>query len=145
MKAQDIVYCRGHPLVLGSHPTTFEVTREDYLTKKGNCIIGIVADKGCSELSPAFKNVIAHDDAILITRLSCGGVTVEVKSRGSSLLTLDHPTDMVWRRSSFVCGRTIGIMTDYVAATLPKPLIMNLIEGKEMITSLTAIRPGKGL
>ncbi len=145
MEAQDIVYSRGHPLVLGSHPTTFEVTREDYLTRKGNCIIGIAADKGCSELLPAFKSVVAHDDAILITRLTCGGVTVEVKSRGSSLLTLDHPTDMVWRRSSFVCGRTIGIMTDYVAATLPKPLIMNLIEGKELIVSLTAIRPGKGL
>ena len=145
MEAQDIVYCRGHPLVLGSHPTTFEVTREDYLTKKGNCIIGIASDKGCSELSTSFKHVIAHDDAILLTRLSCDGVTVEVRSRGSSLMTLDHPTDMVWRRSSFVCGRTIGIMTDYVAATLPKPLIMNLIEGKEMIASLTAIRPGKGL
>ena len=55
MEAQDIVYCRGHPLVLGSHPTTFEVTREDYLTKKGNCIIGIAADKGCSELSPVIQ------------------------------------------------------------------------------------------
>ncbi len=145
MEAQDIVYCRGHPLVLGSHPTTFEITREDYLTKKGNCIIGVAGDKGCSELSTEFKHVLAHDDAILLTRLHCGGVTVEVRSRGSSLMTLDHPTDMVWRRSSFVCGRTIGIMTDYVAATLPIPLIMNLIEGKDMIASLTAIRPGKGL
>ncbi|MFA5348061.1 MAG: DUF371 domain-containing protein [Methanoregula sp.] len=145
MEAQDIVYCRGHPLVLGSHPTTFEVTREDYLTKKGNCIIGIAADKGCSELSSAFRHVIAHDDAILYTRLSSGGITIEVKSRGSSLMTLDHPTDIVWRHSSYVCGRTIGIMTDHVAATLPRPLIINLMEGKEMIVFLTAIRPGKGL
>jgi hypothetical protein len=145
MEAQDIVHCRGHPLVCGSHPTTFEVTREDHLTKNGNCIIGIAADKSCRDLSPAFKKVIAHDDAILCTTLSCGGVTVDVTSRGSSLLTLDHPTDIVWRRSSFVCGRTIGIMTDYVAATLPRSFILNLIEGKEMIASLTAIRPGQGL
>jgi hypothetical protein len=143
MEAQDIVYCRGHPLVLGSHPTTFEITREDYLTKKGNCIIGIAGDKGCSELSTEFRHVLAHNDTVLITRLYYGGVTVKVKSRGSSLMTFDHPTDMVWRRSSFVCGRTIGIMTDYVAATLPRPFIMNLIEGKDMIVSLTAIRPGK--
>src|SRR5512137_467196 len=141
MEAQEIVYCRGHPLVLGSHPTTFEVTREDHLTKNGNCIIGIAADKGCRELSPDFKHVIVHDDAILFSRLSCGGVTVDVKSRGSSLLTLDHPTGIVWRRSSFVCGRTIGIMSDRVAATLPKSLISNLTEGKEMIAYLTAIRP----
>lgn len=132
MEAQDIVYCRGHPLIQGSHPTTFEVTHEDHVTKNGNCIIGIAADKGCNALSPVFKHVIAHDDAVLFTRLTCGDVTVEVKSHGSSLLTLDHPTDMVWRKSSFVCGRTIGIMTDHVAATLPRSLIMNLREDKEM-------------
>jgi len=49
---------------------------------------------------------------------------------------------MVWRRSSFVCGRTIGIMSDYVAATLPKTLLANLVAGKEMIITLTAMRPG---
>jgi len=142
MEAQETIYCQGHPLVLGNHPTTFEVTREDHLTKYGNCIIGIAADKGCNGLSPEFKRMLSHDDAVLFTRLSCDGVTVEVKSRGSSLFTLDHPTDMVWRRSSFVCGRTIGIISDHVAATLPKTLIANLVAKKEMIITLTAMRPG---
>ena len=142
MEAQEIIHCRGHPLVRGNHPTTFEVTREDHLTKYGNCIIGIAADKGCKDLSPSFKRIISHDDAVLFTRLSCNGVTIEVKSKGSSLFTLDHPTDMVWRRSSFVCGRTIGIISDHVAATLPKTLIENLVAGKGMIINLTAMRPG---
>ncbi|MFY9800913.1 MAG: DUF371 domain-containing protein [Methanoregula sp.] len=142
MEAQEIIYCRGHPLVLGNHPTTFEVTMEGHLTKNGNCIIGIAADKGCNALSPEFKRVLTHDDAVLFTRLSCGEVTAEVKSRGSSLFTLDHPTDMVWRRSSFVCGRTIGIMSDKVAATLPKTLMANLVLGKELIVTLSAMRPG---
>jgi hypothetical protein len=48
---------------------------------------------------------------------------------------------MVWRRSSFVCGRTIGIFSDHVAANLPKKLIANLVAGKEMIITLTAMRP----
>ena len=142
MEAQEIICCRGHPLVLGTHPTTFEVTRVVHLTKKGNCIIGISADKGCDRLSAEFKRVLTHDNAVLITRLSCDGKTVEVKSRGSSQFTLDHPTDMVWRRSSFVCGRTIGIMSDHAAATLPDGLLANLVAGKEMIITLTAMRPG---
>jgi hypothetical protein len=142
MEVQEIIHCRGHPLVTGNHPTTFEVTREDHLTKNGNCIIGIAADKGCAGLSAAFKKVLANDDAILTTRLSSGDVTVEVTSHGSSRFTLDHPTDMVWRRSSFVCGRTIGILSDHVAADLPKALIVNLVAGKEMIVTLTAMRPG---
>jgi len=142
MEVQEIIHCRGHPLVLGTHPTTFEVTREVHLTKKGNCVIGIAADKGCSGLSAAFKEVLTDDDAVLVTRLSSEKVMFEVKSRGSSQFTLDHPTDMVWRRSSFTCGRTIGIMSDHVAATLPEALIAHLVAGKEMIITLTAKRPG---
>jgi uncharacterized protein len=142
MEAQEIISCQGHPLVLGTHPTTFEVTGEGHLTKKGNCIIGISSDKSCANLSAEFKRVLSHDAAVLITRLSCDGETVEVKSHGSSQFTLDHPTDMVWRRSSFVCGRTIGILSDHVAATLPGRLIANLAAGKEMIIILTAMRPG---
>ena len=142
MEAQEIIRCRGHPLVLGTHPTTFEVTREVHLTKNGNCIIGVSSDKGCDSLSAEFKRVLAHDDTVLITKLACEGKTIEIKSHGSSLFTLDHPTDIVWRRSSFVCGRTIGILSDHVAATLPADLISELLLGKEMVVILTAKRPG---
>jgi hypothetical protein len=142
MEAQEIIRCRGHPLVLGTHPTTFEVTSEDHLTENGNCIIGIGADKGCAGLSPAFRTVLAHDDAVLVTRLSCGGIIVDIRSRGSSAFTLDHTADMVWRKSTFTCGRTIGILSDRVALTLPRELMENLVRGKEMVVTLTVTRPG---
>jgi hypothetical protein len=142
MEATEIVRCRGHPFVLGTHPTTFEVTCEDHLTKNGNCIIGVAADKGCAGLSPAFKAVLAHDDAVLVTRLACEGIVVDVRSRGSSRFTLDHPADMVWRKSPFICGRTIGIMSDRAALTLPRALMENLVGGKEMVVTLNATRPG---
>ncbi len=142
MEAQEIIRCRGHPLVLGTHPTTFEVTSEEHLTENGNCIIGVGADKGCAGLSPVFRTVLAHDDAVLVTRLSCGGIIVDIRSRGSSMFTLDHPSDMVWRKSTFVCGRTIGILSDRVALTLPRELMENLARGDEMAVTLTATRPG---
>ena len=141
MEAQETIRARGHPLVLGTHPTTFEVTAEDHVTINGNCIIGIAADKGCLGLSPAFKSVLAHDEAVLVTRIDCGGVVAEIRSRGSSQMMLNHPTDLVWRKSTFVCGRTIGILSDTVALTLPRNLISNLVSGKEMIVTLTAARP----
>ncbi len=142
MEAQETVRCQGHPLVLGTHPTTFEVTCEDHLTENGNCIIGIAADKGCAGLTPAFKAVLMHDDAVLITRLACEEIVVEVRSRGSSRFTLDHPADMVWRKSRFVCSRTIGILADRAALTLPRELIANLARGKEMVLTLNVMRPG---
>jgi hypothetical protein len=55
---------------------------------------------------------------------------------------MDHPADMVWRKSPFVCGRTIGILSDRVALTLPRELIAHLARGKEMVVTLTATRPG---
>ena len=142
MEAQEIIRCRGHSLVLGTHPTTFEVTCEEHLSKNGNCIIGVAADKGCAGLSADFRNVLAHDDAVLVTRLSAGNVEVEVRSHGSAQLTLDHAADMVWRRSRFTCGRTIGICSDHVAATLPRELVSLLRTGAEMTVTLAVSRPG---
>jgi hypothetical protein len=142
MEAHETVRCRGHPLVVGTHPTTFEVTREAHLSGTGNCIIGLSADKGCLSLAPDFKSILANDDAVLVTRLECGGASAEIRSRGSSQMLLDHPSDMVWRRSTYVCGRTIGILSDHVARTLPRDLIRNLANGEEMEVSLTVTRPG---
>ena len=142
MKAQETIWCRGHLLVLGTHPTTFEVTTEEHLTTKGNCIIGIGADKGCAGLSAAFKAVLAQDNAVLVTQLSCNGIEIIIQSKGSSQFTLAHPTDLVWRRSTFVCSRTIGILSDQVAATLPEELIATLKTGAVMVVTLTATCPG---
>ena len=142
MEAKERILARGHPLILGTHPTTFEVTCEVHLTANGNCIIGIAADKGCSGLSDEFRRALAHDDAVLVTRLDCGGSVALVRSRGSSQMMLNHPTDMVWRRSAFVCGRTIGIHSDTVAMTLPRDLIRNLAGGIPMTVTLTVTRPG---
>ena len=75
MEAQEIIRCRGHPLVLGTHPTTFEVTCGEHLSENGNCIIGVAADKGCAGLSGEFRNILAHDDAVLVTRLSAGALS----------------------------------------------------------------------
>jgi len=142
MEATEIIYCRGHPLVSASHPTTFEVTMEEALSENGHCIIGVDANKGAAGLFKKFKDILCHDDALLATTLACEEVTVEVHSKGSAAMTLDHPTDFVWRKSTFVCGRTIGIRSDHVAATLPPELVNRLKAGCPMVVTMTASRPG---
>ena len=145
MEAQEIIRCRGHPLVLGTHPTTFEVTCEEHLTENGNCIIGVFADKGCAGLSQEFRDLLCHDDSVLTTRLESGGITATIHAKGSGQLTLTHPADLVWRRSTFTCARTIGICSDAVAATLPRELIARLRQGGDLVITLTVTRPGPGL
>ncbi|HXW98297.1 MAG TPA: DUF371 domain-containing protein, partial [Methanomicrobiales archaeon] len=132
MEAEERVGCRGHSLVRATHPTTFEVTAEGHLTTQGDCIIGICADKGAAGLSAEFRKVLADDRAILTTRLTAGGHSVEVRGWGSSRMTLTHLTDLVWRRSGFVDPRTVAIHCDRTAATLPRELLRALQEGAEL-------------
>ncbi|MDD1664363.1 MAG: DUF371 domain-containing protein [Methanomicrobiales archaeon] len=139
MEAEERITCRGHPLIRGSHPTTFEVTAEDHLTRQGDCIIGVRADRGAGGLSPEFRRVLADDRAVLLTRLTAGSFSVEVHGCGSSRMTLGHPSDLVWRRSSFVCPRTVAILCDRVAATLPRELIRALREGAELEVEMVAV------
>lgn len=141
MKARDIVRAKGHRLVRGTHPTTFEVTRDETLTETGDCIIGIAADKGAAGLDPGLKALLCDDRAVLTTRLTAGGETVEVRSRGSAAFTLDHPGDLVWRRSDFVSDRTVGIRSDRVAAALPREFIEALRRGEELVVELEAEIP----
>jgi len=59
MKAQDVIHCSGHPNVRALHPTTFEVTTEPSLSPAGDCIIGVCADRGASDLNPDLKTLLA--------------------------------------------------------------------------------------
>lgn len=142
MEETEIIRCRGHRLMTASHPTTFEVTAEPEMTGNGHCIIGVCADRGAAGLSAGFRQLLCHDDATLVTTLSCRNVSATVRSAGSGAMTLNHPADLVWRRSRFVCGRTVGICSDRVAASLPAELVRYLIAGEEMVVTLTARRPG---
>lgn len=142
MEATEVIRCRGHPLVSASHPTTFEVTMEETLSENGHCIIGVGADKGAAGLSTEFKEILCRDGARLTTTLTCEGVSVKVQSEGCAAMALDHRTDCVWRKSSFVCGRTIGIRSDHVAATLPAALVAHLKAGRPMVVTMTVRSPG---
>ena len=139
MKVEERITCRGHPLVRATHSTTFEVTTEDHLTRQGDCIIGVQADRGAVGLSPEFRRVLADDRAVILTRLTAGGHSVEVRGRGSSRMTLAHPTDLVWRKSSFVCPRTVAVHCDHAAMTLPREIVRAIREGAELEVEMVAM------
>jgi len=131
------IHCRGHPLVRADHPITFEITRDEELTLQGNCIIGVGADRGAGSLPRDFRSLLCSDDARLHTVLSCEGMVIEIQARGSSAFTLDHPKDMVWRRSGYICGRTVAIGADTTARTIPRPFVEALRSGSALRADLT--------
>ncbi|MBP2145951.1 hypothetical protein J2129_001405 [Methanofollis sp. W23] len=141
MKARDVIHCRGHPNVRALHPSTFEVTTAPDLSPAGDCIIGVAADKGAADLDPALKHLLADERAEVTIRLRAGEVEEVVHARGSAGLALDHPTDLVWRRSSFVCGRTAAVDADTVAKTLDRRLVALLQAGADLVVEIEASIP----
>ncbi len=128
----------GHPEVAATHRTTFEITAEEHLSPSGTCIIAVRSEKGAADLSDRFRELLQSPGCHLITELKCGEIEVTITSFGSPELLLDHQTDLVWRRSSFTCGRTIGLYSDYTAGTLPRALIDLLRQCKRLDVTLTA-------
>lgn len=145
MEAEESIFCHGHPAISGMHPTTFEITREEWLTPAGDCIIGVAADRGAADLSPAFTRILADDRACLLTTLTADGISLTVSSRGSRRMTFDHPSDLVWRTSGFVCGRTVGIFSDYAAWSMPRELISVLKQGAPLSIRMVAFIPPRSL
>jgi uncharacterized protein len=141
MKAEEVITARGHPLVRALHRSTFEVTKAPGLTPKGDCIIAIGADKGAKDLSPGFRTVMSKESARLTTTVLCEDYVLEVHSVGGSGLSLLHPEDLVWRRSTFRCDRTVGNNSDVVALTIPREIIACLREGAEISFKLVAESP----
>jgi uncharacterized protein len=139
MEVRELIRCRGHALVSARHPTTFELTAESHLTSAGDCIIGVGADRGAADLSDEFRAALRHEGAVLVTTLRCGDLEVVVRSEGHPGLLLDHPTDLVWRRSEHLCGRTIGIRSDRVARTLPRAFVECLRTGADLEAELVVL------
>lgn len=122
----EVVHARGHENVRSTHQTTFEATKEPVLTKRGDCIIAVAATKAALDLSPEFKEAARGRDAKITVTIECGGVREVVKAKGCPQLTFTHPTDMVVRKSGYVCGRTVAIWADKAAGCLSKELVEEL-------------------
>ena len=124
----EVVRTRGHKNISGKHKTTFEITKDAHLTPRGDCIIGISADKGISQISEDFKNALKDENATLEILLKIPGTDLmeRVTAFGNPKLTFTHPTDIVVRKSSFICSRTLCIHADRAAVDFSREFIEKL-------------------
>ena len=123
MKIVQEFSAQGHPNVLANHPTTFEITKEPNLSRRGDCVIGVNATKSLRELSNEFRELCQHNESRILVELEAAGIVESIEGHGALKLALNHPTDMVGRRSSFISDRTIMIHADRSASDLDRDLI----------------------
>jgi len=113
-------------MVRSLHPTTIEITTEEHLTEKGDCIIGVRAAKGCSQLSETLKTALRSEQARVTIRLLVDNESFELTAEGDKGLELSHPHDIVIRRSRFVSGRTLAVGASAAARDIPRSIVTKL-------------------
>jgi len=127
-----IIKAKGHKNVSAKHKTTIEITKEDYLTPTGDCIIGINADKSMLDFPEELKDKIRNAKKIVV-EIEVDGVKDIIIGEGNKNLILNHPTDIVIRKSSYICPRTLMIKANKGAKDIDREIVKKLREGKELI------------
>ncbi|MEM2251510.1 MAG: DUF371 domain-containing protein [Candidatus Hadarchaeales archaeon] len=130
-----IIRARGHPNITAKHPTTFMFTMEKEIGPRADCVVGVQAETGAAGLDQNLKKLLKSGATVKLL-ISCGGVREEVLAKGHPSLSFDHPTDIVVRKSSYTCGRTIAILADKGAADFSRELVEKLQHPNEVLLTI---------
>jgi hypothetical protein len=134
MRIVENLSAQGHPNILGTHRMTFEITKDSELSRRGDCVIGVKADKGPMDLSREFQETCKRVEARITLILSVLGMIDEIHGSGNPALTFTHPTEMVGRRSNFASDRTIMVKADKAACDIDRRMIEALKSSTSRLT-----------
>lgn len=126
------IQTKGHKNVTSHHKSTFEITKDPEIGPTADCIIGVDMDKTMLNFPVEFKDKIANSNTKITVKLSTENGYDEIVGQGHEDLTLTHPTDIVIRKSDYVCSRTLMINADKAARDLDENLIEDLKNEKIM-------------
>lgn len=132
-----IFHAKGHYNVTSAHKSTFEVTMDKEIGIKADCIVGVSSEAKLSDFPLELLEAIKNENTIIKVQLETENAFDEITGYGHPELTLDHPTDMVCRKSEYKCSRTLMIKADKAAVDLKRELINDLKEGKELKIKIT--------
>lgn len=122
----------GHSNISSKHKSTFEITKDSFLTPSGDCVIGIAMNHTMKDLSSEIKSKIADENTKIKIKLKTSNNHDEIIGYGHPDLTLDHPTDIVCRKSQYICSRTLMIKSNKASSDLNPKLIDDLKNGSSL-------------
>lgn len=136
---------KGHPNVKATHKTTLEITREDYLTPRGDCIIGVSSEMGARDLPGWFKEAAKSREAVIVMVLCSGEICDSIAGRGDPRLTFGDPDRIVARKSEYVDGKTLMVKASKSARDIRRDLVEALRKGSPLEVYLTVLDSRRGV
>ena len=113
----------GHKNIRSLHQKTIEITTEPDLTINGDCIIGVGASCGCNDIPEKMKKLLRSSKTNILFTIKVKDFSFKVKGTGHDELILTHSHDIVIRKSSFVCPRTLATNCDKASDSIPRQMI----------------------
>jgi hypothetical protein len=132
-RIEERIVAFGHPNIQATHPTTLMITKDADVSKNGDCIVAMSADKSVADLSIQFKEALRKPNSKLAVTIEAGDSRTEIRAFGSPKLCLCHSTDVVIRKSDYACTRTLAVCADKSSLDLPRNLVENLQNPKQTV------------
>jgi len=108
-------------------------TKETCVSKRGDCIVAVATDRSLAELNNQFKDALKKPKAKVTIIIEAGDTKESITAAGSSNLILNHPTDIVIRKSNYVCNRTLAVSAEKASIDLSRGLVEKLKDPKQRI------------
>jgi hypothetical protein len=120
---QDELIFYGHPNIRSLHAKTIEITKDEHLTPRGDCIIGVKANKACADLDESFKHRLKSNLSVIKIEIMVGDESFIISGRGDERLSMLNSNDIVIRKTNFVCPRTMSVLCDKASSDVPRKLV----------------------
>jgi hypothetical protein len=139
-EVKEIVLAFGHENIRAVHPSTLMFTKEKHLSKTGDCIVAVGAEKAVTDLSFEFKEELKKPNAKLTMIIEADGSTQQINASGAPKLVLTNTIDMVIRKSNYISDRTLAIRADKSSIDLPRDFVEKLKNPQQKIKITLIVR-----
>jgi len=132
-QTKEIVLAYGHENIQAVHSSTLMFTKEKRLSKTGDCIIAVAADKAVADLSREIREKLKKPNTKLTITIEADGLTQRINASGSPKLVLTNQTDAVIRKGDYISDRTLAIHADKSSNDLPREFVEKLKSPEQKI------------
>jgi len=126
-----VIKAKGNKLIKATHKSTLEITKDNFLTKRGDCIIGINANYSVKDLPEDLKDHLLNEGKIKVV-IKVDDLIDDVIAYGSKNLLLKNDRSIVIRKSNYIDDRTLAINSNKSAIDIDRKLIEELRKEKDM-------------
>jgi len=123
LRVLEQIEALGHKNITAMNKATFEITKESWLTTRGDCVVAVGSSKGAMDLEDGFKCAARSEGSKISVIFEVDGFREEAVGCGGPGLSLEHPTDLVARKSGYMCGRTLMIGSDKAACDFSRDFV----------------------